>query len=49
MGVVNLDNNKLDSGKVEKEELDRMATISDMETDDEGCWFQDGMDLRGHS
>jgi len=32
-----------------KEEVDHKASFSDLETDDEGCWFQDGVDLRGHS
>ncbi|RLM55839.1 hypothetical protein C2845_PM10G19320 [Panicum miliaceum] len=35
--------------KLGKEELDHMASFSDIETDDEACSFQDGVDLRGHS
>lgn len=35
--------------KLGKEELDHMASFSDIENDDEACSFQDGVDLRGHS
>ncbi|RLM61816.1 hypothetical protein C2845_PM14G08970 [Panicum miliaceum] len=35
--------------KLGKEELDHMASFSDIETNDEACSFQDGVDLRGHS
>ena len=38
---------EMDTGK--KELLDHKASFSDIETDDETCWFQDGVDLRGHS
>ncbi|CAO2193673.1 unnamed protein product [Urochloa humidicola] len=43
-----MESDKLDCVKLE-EELDHMVSFSDMETDDEGCFFQDGVDLRGHS
>ncbi|CAO2181123.1 unnamed protein product, partial [Urochloa humidicola] len=43
-----MESEKLDCVKLE-EELDHMVSFSDMETDDEGCFFQDGVDLRGHS
>jgi len=52
---VEMESNKLDMScaKVQmdtsKEEVDHKASFSDLETDDEGCWFQDGVDLRGHS
>ncbi|XP_021319525.1 uncharacterized protein LOC8056041 isoform X1 [Sorghum bicolor] len=36
---------EMDTGK----ELDHRASFSDIETDDEACWVQDGVDLRGHS
>ena len=32
-----------------KEELHQKASFSDMETDDEASWVEDGVDLRGHS
>jgi hypothetical protein len=32
-----------------KEDVDHKSSFSDIETDDESCWFQDGVDLRGHS
>jgi hypothetical protein len=34
--------------KLGKEELDHIASFSDIEND-EACSFQDGVDLRGHS
>jgi hypothetical protein len=40
------DSVKMDTGK---EELDHRASFFDIETDDEACWVQDGVDLRGHS
>ncbi|CAD6219662.1 unnamed protein product [Miscanthus lutarioriparius] len=51
---VEMDSVKLEeSAKVEmdtsKELLDHKASFSDIEIDDETCWFQDGVDLRGHS
>jgi len=52
---VETESNKLDMScaKVQmdtsKEEVDHKASFSDLETNDEGCWFQDGVDLRGHS
>ncbi|CAN6300465.1 unnamed protein product [Urochloa humidicola] len=39
---------KLGSVKLE-EKLDHMASFSDIETDDKGWSFQDGVDLRGYS
>ena len=32
-----------------KEELHQKASFSDMETDDEASWVEEGVDLRGHS
>ncbi|CAN6241348.1 unnamed protein product [Urochloa humidicola] len=46
---VKMEKEEPDNVKLEKEELDHMVSFSDMETDDEGCLFQDGVDLRGHS
>lgn len=40
---------EMDCVKLEKEELDHMASFSDIETDDEAYSFYDGVDLRGHS
>ena len=54
-GNVEMESDKLDMScaKVQmdtsKEEVDHKASFSDLETYDEGCWFQDGVDLRGHS
>jgi hypothetical protein len=44
-----------DSVKLEVEadsvklEVDHKGSISNMETNDEGCWFEDGVELRGYS
>ncbi|CAN6345638.1 unnamed protein product, partial [Urochloa humidicola] len=46
---VKLEKKELDDVKLEKEELNHMVSFSDIETDDETCLFQDGVDLRGYS
>jgi hypothetical protein len=49
------DKENKDNSKVEKEyedntkELHHKASFSNMETDDEVSWVEDGVDLRGHS
>ena len=50
-GKVDMESAKvhIDSVKLEKEEMARVANFSDIETDDEACWFQNGVDLRGYS
>jgi hypothetical protein len=45
------DNPKVEKGHEDstKEDLHHKASFSDMETDDEASWVEDGVDLRGHS
>jgi hypothetical protein len=54
-GKVQMDMVKFEkeSAKVEadsvKLEVDHKGSISNMETNDEGCWFEDGVELQGYS